>query len=91
MKASTVYLIGLDLGYPSENSHADGIEGAVKINDEKLFATESVNGKTVMTDTHMEYYRKQIETQIREHEDIEFYNLSEEGAKIGGTKRFSEF
>ncbi len=84
MNADTIYLTGLDLGYPIHQSHADGIEGQDVLESDKLFAVASSDGGEVLTDKQLDYYRKQIQIQISNHNSIKFYNMSEHGAKIEG-------
>ena len=90
MGASKVYLVGLDLGYPILQSHADGIDGGGKMDPANLFEIPAMDGGKVLTDKHMDYYRKQIEVQIGRHPEIAFINLSRHGARISGTGLYAD-
>ena len=88
MGAQSIYLVGLDLGYPVLESHAEGIVDSKHMNETGLFKVERTNGGEVFTDKQLNYYREQIEIQISNHPETVFYNLSETGARIQGTKKY---
>lgn len=84
----TVYLVGLDLGYPMDQKYAQGVTQQNEADDAKLFCVEAMDGRYVKTDLHLNTYREGIEGLIARTPDIRFYNLSERGALIRGTEKF---
>jgi len=86
--AERIYLVGVDLAYPGEVSHAKGTALYSKIDASKLDTVESVNGGQVYTDAAFNLYREWIEYRIAQHRDIHFINTSNIGAKIQGTEEY---
>ena len=87
-RAESIYLVGVDLAYPGEVSHAKGTALYSKIDTSKLITVESVNGGRVYTDAAFNLYREWIEYRIVQHRDIHFINVSNIGAKILGTEEY---
>ena len=83
-----VYMIGVDLAYPGEISHAKGTNLYSKVDTSNLVKIQSVNGNMVYTDTAFNLYREWIEYRIAQHPEIEFINVSRSGALINGTKMY---
>ena len=86
LNPNSIYLIGLDLSYPTLQSHVNGAVGEFNLDKATLFHTASNDGGEVLTDTHLAYYINVIEQIICSYPDTCFYNLSLHGAKIKGTK-----
>lgn len=82
--ARRIYLAGVDLGFPDGKTHADGLMDKSELSAEGLTSIPSVNGGTVLTDEKMLRYLKWIETEIQNHPEVDFINLSECGAQIKG-------
>ena len=85
LKAKNIYMVGIDLAYPSGESHAVGTMDYRKKNTEHLPMTEGVGGKQVYTDRVFLIYKEQIEQVIKLEKNISFYNMSKSGARIKGT------
>lgn len=84
--AKTVTFIGADFAFPGGVTHAKGTMDEKVRSTEYLEKTISVTGGEVYTDSLMTAYRKWIERKIEEYPDVEFYNMSDCGAKIKGTR-----
>lgn len=84
--AKTVTFVGADFAFPGGVTHAkDTMDRSVR-NTSHLEKTISVTGDEVYTDSLMTAYRKWIERKIEEYPKVEFYNMSDCGAEIKGTK-----
>lgn len=83
--AKNVYMIGIDLSYPSGISHAAGTMDCRIKNVKDLPVVDGVNGKKVYTDRVFITYKEQIEKRIKKEKDICFYNMSSKGVHIEGT------
>lgn len=80
----TIVCVGLDLGYPSDSTHAKGV--GPKLADTKaLRKVEGVGGKEVSTSKTLDIYRNWIERRIKNEKGIEFINASG-GARIHGMR-----
>ncbi len=86
MGAKRIYIIGLDLAYPSGLNYAEGMPHARVTNSNVTMEVPSNDGKRVGTNEVFDLFRKSIEEQIAPHKDIEFINCSRYGAKIKGMK-----
>ncbi len=84
--AKNIELIGVDLAYPGNKTHADGTAESSMVNTEGLIRVKSVDGGEVYTNHSMDYYRHEIEELIRKHGGIRFYNWSKHGAFISGCR-----
>lgn len=88
--ARNVYLVGVDMAYPSGLTHAEGTAQRKKVDLEGMIPLEGVNGETVYTDKILKLYHGEVQTLIKEADQITFYNMSQIGAKIDGTKSYAE-
>ena len=84
-KPMKIYLVGLDLAYPEDMSHALDTMDYQKKNTKDMPLIEGVGGKQVKSDNIFINYRKAIENRICETKDILYYNMSSRGARIKGT------
>lgn len=83
--AKRIELIGLDLSFPGGKHHADGIGVDVSGNVSGNLEVVDVNGGLVSTNLTFDKFRREIEIQIDKYPEIEFVNLSKEGAFIRGS------
>lgn len=88
--AENVYLVGVDMAYPKGITHAAGTAQRKKISEEGLIPLKGVDGGTVYTDKVLKLYHGEVETLIKEADQISFYNMSQVGAKLAGTKSYAE-
>ncbi len=86
-----VILIGQDLAYTGERSHAlisqnrDGKIGFNELKREDDIYVEDINGNPVRTSLVLNDYRRALEEIIDFYSDTTFINATEGGAKIKGT------
>ncbi len=85
--AKVIDLVGIDLSYPSEQTHAQGTMDFKKISMEGKKLVKDVNGGLVYSDEAFMEYVDSIEKLIRSNPEVEFYNLSKNGAYIAGCKK----
>ena len=85
--AERIELVGVDLAYPTESSHASGVDNSRTVDRKNMIEVEDVNGKRVFTSRVFGEYIRDIEEQIANYSGIRFFNLSDCGAKIKGCKR----
>ena len=85
-KAKKIYLMGVDLAYPSGLSHASDTMDRRVESVEGMQEVCGVGGTTVYATHVFEIYRKWLENHISRHGDITWYNLSTKGARIHGTR-----
>ena len=85
----SVELIGIDLSFPGNVTHASGTLDCTKIDTDGMPLVEDVNGNLVKTNTLFMSYKRFIEEQVKDFSDTEFINLSDCGARIEGTKEKS--
>ncbi|MCM1185068.1 MAG: DUF115 domain-containing protein [Lachnoclostridium sp.] len=88
--AENVYLVGVDMAYPGGVTHAEGTAQRKKVSLEGMIPLEGVNGETVYTDKIMKLYYEEVQTLFKEASQITFYNMSQIGAKLAGTKSYEE-
>ncbi len=88
--AENLYLVGVDMAYPNGITHAEGTAQRKKVELEGLIPLEGVNGDTVYTDKVFKIYHGEVETLFQEADWISFYNMSQVGAKLAGTKSYAE-
>lgn len=81
-----IYLVGTDLAYPTGISHAKGTLERHELDLKGMIPVEAVDGGTVYTDMILEGHREYLESITLATEGIEYINMSEQGAKIAGTK-----
>lgn len=86
--AENIYLVGVDMAYPGGVSHAEGTAQRKRIEGD--IPLEGVNGDTVYTDKILKLYHEEVEKLIEEAKHIIFYNMSQIGAKLAGTKSYEE-
>lgn len=79
-----IVCVGLDLGYPGERSHAQGVGNKI-LDTKSLRQVEGVSGKMIDTSKTLDMYRKWIENRIKGIKDVELVNASN-GARIQGMK-----
>lgn len=84
MECSRIICVGLDLGYPGEQSHVAGI-GHKIVDTANMRQVEGVRQKTIPTSRSLDLYRKWIEKRIERERRTEFINASK-GARIHGMK-----
>ena len=84
--AKMVELIGVDLSYPTGESHAKDTMDYKDVKYDNMIMVPSVNGDTVYTDFLMKSYIDEIAAKVENYNDIEFQNLSPYGALIKGCK-----
>ncbi len=87
MKCRRVICVGLDMGYPGNNTHAGGIGGKIQ-NKKSLRKVESVAGEEIYTSKALDIYRRWIERRIENVTDVTFINASG-GARIHGMEEKS--
>lgn len=84
--AKKIILVGQDLAYDGENTHADNIIDIKKRDYNKDIVVEGVNGEKVKTRWDWFRYLKWFENEIiRLDDSIEVIDATEGGAKIHGT------
>ena len=84
--ANNIYFIGVDMAFPKGKTHANGSMDEKELNTSSLNPIEDVNGNIVYTDELMLGYLNSIENKILSHPEINYYNLSPNGARIKGTR-----
>jgi hypothetical protein len=82
--AKKIYLVGVDLAYPGNKTHADGVAHPVK-SVEGDRTTRSNSGGEVPTAATFNLFREDTEMLLRIYKGIPVVNLSKEGAYIEGT------
>ena len=89
-KAEKIFLVGVDLAYPGGVTHAMGTMDRSQMSMDDLVPVEGCRGTTVYADTAFISYRHDIEALIKHNPGISYYNMSNVGAKIAGTKSIEE-
>ncbi|MCR5799052.1 MAG: DUF115 domain-containing protein [Lachnospiraceae bacterium] len=84
--AKKIELIGVDLSYPTGESHAKDTMDYKEVKADNLIMVPSVNGEMVYTDFLMKIYIDEISAKVNDFHEIEFVNLSPYGALINGCK-----
>lgn len=84
--ATSIELVGVDLSYPTNHSHAKGTMDDEEIDIASMIRVKSVSGGEVFTDEILKGYISDIEAQIKKYREIKFFNLSKNGAYIDGCK-----
>lgn len=82
----TVILIGQDLAYDGEKTHAGGYENHVLNEDAFIEMVEGIHGDSVRTRHDWKMFRNWFEYFIQEHEDIKVVDATEGGALIHGSE-----
>lgn len=84
--AENIFLVGVDLAFPNNLSHAEGTVDRTIVNTEGMLPVQGVGEDFVYADSKFIAYRKWIEARIALTPRITYYNLSRVGAKIAGAK-----
>jgi len=79
-----IICIGLDMGYPGEETHAAGV-GDTLVDKKSLYKVEGIESRYIYTSRPLDMYRQWIEKRISTVRDIELINASR-GARIHGMK-----
>lgn len=82
-EAERIILIGMDMAYTKNQSHAGGVGREVTVTD-GLRLVESTQNTRVYTSRNLDTYRKWMENRLRNENGISIYNTSF-GARIEGT------
>lgn len=83
--AKRIVFLGLDLAFTGGKSHHDMAEGKLSVETELY--VQDVYGNPVSTSKNLSLYREWIERRIaNEPKGIEFFDATEGGAKVEGTK-----
>ena len=82
--AKEIELIGVDLSYPNNQTHASGTMDNKEISHDGMVKIKSNNGGEVYTTDLFKSYIFSIQEQIKSYSRIKFYNLSKDGAAISG-------
>jgi hypothetical protein len=85
--AESIYLLGLDLGYPQGKMYAEGSAHVNSTMEAEGLMIESVDGGILRTTGTFLQFKIGIERQIRIHQNVPVYNLSRHGALIQGCKK----
>jgi len=80
-----VEMIGVDLAFPENNTHASGTMDCSTIDTSGMISITDVNGGEVKTNSLFLSYKSFIEKQIRDYSNTVFINRSNCGAHIEGT------
>jgi hypothetical protein len=83
-QCSRVICVGLDMGYPGERTHAQGV-GNDLADKRNLRQVEGIQTEYIYTSRTLDIYRQWIEKRILGIKGIEFVNISK-GARIHGMK-----
>ena len=84
MGAKNIELIGVDLAYPGEKTHAEGTMDNSGVNTNGMVKIKDVKGKEVYTSEVFVDCIEEIEELINENKNVRFYNKSKIGAYIKG-------
>ncbi len=82
--AKQIDLIGVDLSYPENHTHASGTMDNSIVNQNDLIQIKSNNGDNVYTSKIFMHYIATIEQLIKKYSASQFSNLSKNGAYIKG-------
>ena len=75
MHCKRIIVVGLDMGYPGEQTHAGGV-GKKLVDTQNLRLVEGVGGRQVRTGKTLDIYRRWIERRIESETEIEWINAS---------------
>ena len=84
--AGSIELIGVDLAFPNNVSHASQTMDYKEIDCDNSLKVDSVDGGKVSTSGELITYIKEIEGLIAENKNVSFFNRSRYGALIKGCK-----
>lgn len=82
--ARKIFLVGLDLAYPSGRMYAKGMPHSESPDARRSTKIPSTDGNTVETCEAFIWFKKAIEHQIKKYDWVEFINMSKHGAYIDG-------
>lgn len=85
LNAREIELVGVDLAYPGENSHAKDTMDYEIVNKKNMILVEATNGGKVYSTPAFIKYIYELEDIIKENKKVKFINGSDIGAKIKGT------
>ncbi len=85
--AKKVYLVGLDLAFPGGEVHADGMPHEKFGYKSEAMLVPSVNERVVETTPVFNDFRLGIEQILERNPEIDFINMSKDGALIKGARR----
>ncbi len=89
--AEKIVMVGQDLAYTDNKSHADGATRAswgLDL-DTGSVMVEGIDGNPIKSSGEFEHYRRWIERTIAQYPEIEFINATEGGARIHGAKEMT--
>lgn len=90
MGFNTIILVGQDLAYPGNRSHAKAAyDDTVDKSDGIYFEVEDIHGGQVLTRMDMNHYRRWFEDQIAEDCNLHVIDATEGGALIHGSEIMS--
>jgi hypothetical protein len=85
MGFSEIVLLGQDLAYSKNRSHAlQSTSGVEVVSNKSLFPVPANDGTTVKTTTILSIYRRWFERKVAENKHVIFKNTAEKGAVIQG-------
>ena len=85
--AKKIYLVGLDLAFPGGDVHAKDMPHEKISYKSEAIKVPSMDGGMVETTAVFNDFRIGIEAIIARNPDVEFINMSRDGAVINGAKR----
>ncbi|MBR3516839.1 MAG: DUF115 domain-containing protein [Lachnospiraceae bacterium] len=88
--AKKVYLVGQDLAYPDGKTYAEGMPYHADAESRGSVLVPAVHGGMVPTSEAFCWFRMGLEEQIARYDQVEFFNLSKNGALIRGCKELPE-
>lgn len=87
MGFDTIILVGQDLAYPGNRSHAKAAyDDMVDKKDGIYFEIEDINGNPILTRMDMNHYRRWLEDRIVEDQKVHVIDATEGGALIHGSE-----
>lgn len=89
MGFTTIVLVGQDLAYPNNRSHAKAAyDDEVNPNEpgKVFFMVEDIHGNEVLTRMDMNFYRRWFEKEIYSKKELHVIDATEGGARIHGTE-----
>lgn len=89
MKFATIILVGQDLAYPGNRTHAKAAydrDVDSKAGEGLYFTVEDIHGEPILTRLDMNHYRRWFEDKISANPKLRVIDGTEGGAKIRGTQ-----
>ncbi len=83
--AKQIDLVGVDLAYPGEKTHAEGTMDNREISKEGMISVPCVSGGTVPTTEQFKTYIDDLSKKTNLYREVRFVNYSDGGAKIDNT------